>query len=165
MPPAGQAPRDAATAFSPSAARSLATIRHPEYRRFAREPSLRNSFAWSGRIAAHEFLDRLIEPQRDDRRRRTRVVDRNANAAQAMTLEEVGHHGLPHFAKAIRRRADFNCTRVGLRRRLDQNFQIARRDNTHDAGIRHRSAMATVESKLKSFHLNAPFAPQGRPKA
>src|SRR5205807_6858318 len=101
------------TAFSPSAARSHATIRHPECRRCARGPSLRNSFAWSGRIAAREFLDRLIEPQRDDRGRGAGVVDRNANAAQAMTLEEVGHHGLPHVAKTIRRRADFNCTRSG----------------------------------------------------
>src|SRR5438105_14479082 len=108
MPPADRAPRDAATAFSPWTAKSRATIRYRECRRYARGPSLRNSFAWSGGIASREFLDRLIEPQRYDRRRRAGIVDRNANAAHAMALEGVGHHRLPPVAKSVPPRAGFH---------------------------------------------------------
>ena len=71
-----------------------------------------------------------------------------------MALEEVGHHGLPHVTKTIRRRPDFNCTRIGLRRRLDQDFQIARRDDAHEAGIRRSGyTTASIESELQSFHV------------
>ena len=67
-------------------------------------------------------------------------------------FEKIGHHRAPDVAESIRRRADLDRTGVRLLHRLDQHLEVARCDDTDDAGVRCRCASPAIEAKFKALH-------------
>src|SRR5947209_8086013 len=99
---------DAATTCASSAAKTHATIPRQVCRRCAHAPWPRNSFSSRPGFGLRKYFDGLIEAERNDRRRRAGVVDRDANAGKGMAVEKIRHHRTPHVAESVRRCVDFD---------------------------------------------------------